>query len=154
MALTVRLSLSDRLQDPPPALEERVTQMAAELGAAGEQALARNREEPWRQYVNLLAAKLPVAGNPAPALYARAQELEADLAWLAASLRESGAGRLAEADVEPVQRIVQSFGFHLAVLDVRQNSAFHDKAVEQLLAASGGGLSADGAGRRSRRSPL
>ncbi len=137
VALTVRLSLSDRLQDPPSALVERVTEMAADLGTVGQQALARNRDEPWRQYVNLLTAKLPVEGNPAPNLYARAQELEADLAWLAASLRESGAGRLAEADVEPVQRMVQSFGFHLAVLDVRQNSAFHDRAVGQLMAAAG-----------------
>src|SRR5947207_1116124 len=34
-------------------------------------------------------------------------------------------------------RLVQTFGFHLASLDVRQNSRFHDLAVEQLLAAAG-----------------
>ena len=34
-------------------------------------------------------------------------------------------------------RIVRTFGFHLAVLDVRQNSNFHDLAISQLLAVAG-----------------
>lgn len=135
--LAVHLSLSDRLQAAPAPLLERVAQRAAALGATGERAIARNPQEPWRQYVNLMAAQLPVEGSDAPQTYARAAELEADLAWLAESLRASGAGRLAAADVEPVQRLVQSFGFHLAALDVRQNSAFHDRAVGQLMAAAG-----------------
>ncbi len=36
-----------------------------------------------------------------------------------------------------VERAVQCFGFHLAKLDIRQNSAFHDKAISQILKASG-----------------
>ena len=39
--------------------------------------------------------------------------------------------------VEPVIRAAQAFGFHLAKLDIRQNSRFHDLAVGQLLAAAG-----------------
>ena len=35
------------------------------------------------------------------------------------------------------KRAVQCFGFHLAKLDIRQNSAFHDKAISQILKASG-----------------
>ncbi|MBP7961627.1 MAG: phosphoenolpyruvate carboxylase [Caldilineaceae bacterium] len=135
--LTVRLSLSERLQEAPAPLLDRVAQMAADLGSVGQQAVTRNPQEPWRQYVNLMLAQLPTEGSRAPRTYAHAAELEADLAWLGESLRQSNANRLAEADVEPVQRIVQSFGFHLAVLDVRQNSAFHDRAVEQLMAAAG-----------------
>ena len=37
----------------------------------------------------------------------------------------------------PVIRAVQTFGFHLASLDVRQNSRFHDLAIAQLQAAAG-----------------
>ena len=33
--------------------------------------------------------------------------------------------------------MIQCFGFHLAKLDVRQNSAYHEKAISQILAASG-----------------
>src|SRR5690606_29724373 len=69
-------------------------------------------------------------------------ELASDLSLLRDWLFAVGAGRLAEADVMPVERALDVFGFHLAALDVRQNSAFHDRALEQLLDAAG----VDGAG--------
>lgn len=39
--------------------------------------------------------------------------------------------------VFPAERAVACFGFHLAKLDIRQNSAFHDKALTQILKANG-----------------
>jgi phosphoenolpyruvate carboxylase len=36
-----------------------------------------------------------------------------------------------------VRRVLSTFGFHLARLDVRQNSAFHERALCQLLGAAG-----------------
>ena len=36
-------------------------------------------------------------------------------------------------------RQIEVFGFHLAVLDIRQNSARHDEAIEELQVKSGGG---------------
>jgi phosphoenolpyruvate carboxylase len=97
--------------------------------------MQRNTEEPWRQWVNLLLARLPDQASPRP--YAHAGELAADLVILHDSLVAAGARRLAQADVWPLLRLVQTFGFHLAVLDIRQNSRFHDLAVAQLLAAGG-----------------
>ena len=44
---------------------------------------------------------------------------------------------MADEAVGPVIRTVQTFGFHLASLDIRQNSRFHDLAIAQLLAAAG-----------------
>ncbi len=69
--------------------------------------------------------------------YQRSVELLADLRILYDSLIACGQKHAAEYSVQPLMRIVQTFGFHLAVLDVRQNSAFHDRAVEQLLKAAG-----------------
>ena len=60
-----------------------------------------------------------------------------DLRALYDSLVAVGAWRLAEDAVGPVIRAVQTFGFHLASLDVRQNSRFHDLAIAQLQAAAG-----------------
>ncbi len=37
----------------------------------------------------------------------------------------------------PVIRAVDAFGFHLATLDIRQNSRFHDKAFGQLMTLAG-----------------
>jgi phosphoenolpyruvate carboxylase len=67
--------------------------------------------------------------------YQRADELLDDLSLLYDSLIEVGAWRLADNAVWPIIRAVQTFGFHLASLDIRQNSRFHDLAVAQLLAA-------------------
>ena len=61
----------------------------------------------------------------------------ADLLFLRETLIEVGAGRIARAELDPLLRFLRTFGFHMAVLDIRQNSAFHDKAIGQLLAATG-----------------
>jgi phosphoenolpyruvate carboxylase len=140
-----RLSLSRRLQSAPQDLLSRVESLGAALGPefSGPQ-LARNPDEPWRQLVNLMVVALPLdprspeSGGESrhPGSYREGQELSSDLALLDRSLRETGAGRLADLEVFRLRRHVDVFGFHLAQLDVRQNSAFHDKAVEQLLQAA------------------
>jgi phosphoenolpyruvate carboxylase len=133
--LAGHLSLSDRLQPTPSGLRDWVATTASVLGEAGSAAVARNPEEPWRQAVNLLRARLP--GRHPTHGYRSASELVGDLEQLGHWLAEVGAGRLDRRDVEPVVCLVQTFGFHLAVLDVRQNSRFHDLAVAQLLSAAG-----------------
>jgi phosphoenolpyruvate carboxylase len=93
----------------------------------------------------LLLARLPVEIAPhqlaqiraGSGLYQHAEELAADLRALHDSLTAVGAARLAESDVAPVLRALDVFGFHIAVLDVRQNSAFHAKALAQLMSAAG-----------------
>ncbi|QXE89802.1 phosphoenolpyruvate carboxylase [Geomonas subterranea] len=140
-----RLSISRLLLPPPPELSRRLQVLAAPTGALGAEALRRNPEEPWRQLVNLMKAKLPVdvtgqeetLCGDSGSRYCRAAELEEDLRLLRDTLVATGATRLALADVVPVLRSVEVFGFHLASLDIRQNSAFHDKAVEQLMSAAG-----------------
>ena len=135
--LAVGLSLAGNRQPTPPALLARVETWADALGASGAAARQRNPEEPWRQYANLLRAALPRAGVPAPGQFQSASALTAALRELQDWLRQAGAPGLADADVNPVLSLVRAFGFHLAAVDVRQNSAFHDKAVAQLLRLAG-----------------
>ena len=133
-----RLSLSEHLQAPPPALLE----LLRELSQGGEpeidRAILRNPNEPWRQLINVMLARLPGPGSGAASqTYQSSDQLAQDLGRLGAALQEVGAARLADSEVFKVERAVQCFGFHLASLDIRQNSAFHDRAVDQLLAAAG-----------------
>jgi phosphoenolpyruvate carboxylase len=145
VGLARQSSLSDRVQQPPRALRDRVHVLAAELGERGRQAIQSEPEETWRQLVTLMLARLPLESvYPEggrllhdPARYKRADELQRDLQLLYESLIAVGAWRLADEAVGPVIRTVQTFGFHLASLDIRQNSRFHDLAVAQLLAAAG-----------------
>ncbi len=143
--LAAHLSLSDRFQETPASLAGRVADLVERLGERGQMAVRRNPSEPWRQYVSLLIERLPIeiignggfqAVNGGTA-YRRAAELADDLSALSDALAEVGARRLAEAEVGPVLECVHTFGFHLATLDVRQNSGFHDLAFAQLLTKAG-----------------
>ncbi len=140
--LASRLCLSHHVQSPPASFSTHLSRLMEEAGDHGQAILHDAPEEPWKQYVRLLLFKLPRHGADAsarrhPHPYARAAELTADLEKLYASLVEVGARRIAERDAMPVLRAVDTFGFHLAVLDVRQNSRFHDKALGQLMTMAG-----------------
>jgi phosphoenolpyruvate carboxylase len=135
--LGAAMSLSVLLQEPPAVL----TAALREPGHGG-------GREPWRDFVNLLVTRLPVVERAStremvlqdrPGTYRHSYELERDLRLLRESLLAIGARRLVEADVDPLLRLVEVFGFHLAALDIRQNSAFHDRAMEQILTAAGTG---------------
>jgi len=98
--------------------------------------------EPFKQFVFLLEAKLPVLpdqlkGNTSFSTsswkYSQSNQLLADLEILLKALSFWGAPNLAINEVDKVLRFVQSFGFHLAHLDVRQNSTFYQKAFLGLI---------------------
>ncbi|MDX2175801.1 MAG: phosphoenolpyruvate carboxylase [Candidatus Sumerlaeia bacterium] len=129
--LAARLTLSAHLQPVPEALTARIEELAALIPAPERDAAARHAGEPWRQAALLLRARVAADG------YTMREELSADLQLLDDTLVAVGARRLARGSVQPVQRVFDTFGLHLASLDLRQNSAFHDRAMEQILAASG-----------------
>ncbi|MBI1289881.1 phosphoenolpyruvate carboxylase [bacterium] len=133
--LVQRLSLSAVLQPAPSILTTGIERLAGLYGPEAAAVIARNRMEPWRQYTSLLIARLDRRDQPGG--YRHARELREDLVVLRKSLYEVSANNLAAQDVFPVERILHVFGFHLAALDVRQNSAFHEKALSQFLQASG-----------------
>jgi len=143
--LAEKLTLTTWMQPVPSALREAVARLADTLGEAAAPILTAHHDEPWRQFVELMLARLPVDapfGQPpkvltGPAYYRHAKELAADLELLDGLLVEAGAHGLAEVDVRPVRRALEVFGFHLARLDIRQNSAFHARALAQLMGAAG-----------------
>ncbi len=144
--LAAMLSLSDHLQPVPEFLSKWIVERSSRLGEAAQNPLTRNQGESWRQAINLVIATLPIKVvrdyvatlDEASCFYSRPSELSDDLAMLDRSLREVGGVRFAEMELFNIRRLVDAFGFHLAALDIRQNSAFHDRAVAQLLAAAGG----------------
>ena len=132
--LAARLSISALSQPTPSDLSDAVAATASRLGPEGFAAVERNPDEPWRQWVNLIRTQLP---DRVGASYVGPDAVIHDLDRLGGWLRSIGAARIATHEVEPVASIVRAFGFHLARLDIRQNSAFHDLAVAQLLTAAG-----------------
>ncbi|MGB3851987.1 MAG: phosphoenolpyruvate carboxylase [Tunicatimonas sp.] len=138
--VAARLSFSVSRNAVPSPLSDRIRETSEIIGSEAPAALNRNPNEPWRQLANLMHQRIPldVYGelDEQAFSYQRSHELLADLTVLYETLEEVGAGVVARSKVEPLLRKVQSFGFHLAALDIRQNSAFHDRAVSQLLRAA------------------
>jgi phosphoenolpyruvate carboxylase len=74
--------------------------------------------------------RLPV-GEAAP--YASAKEFKADLDILDRSLIANNSRVIARGRLRRLRRAVDCFGFHLASLDMRQNSAVHERTIAELL---------------------
>jgi phosphoenolpyruvate carboxylase len=142
-ALAHEVPMSLLFQVPPPALDALNDRLVAELegqpGVDVSYIRERNREEPWRMAAYLMRAKvlLAIEHPESPAAYSAPKQLDADLAIFASTLLEVGAQAIVSERVVPFRRQLKAFGFHSAALDVRQNSAFHEKALAQLLAAAG-----------------
>ena len=69
--------------------------------------------------------------------YASPDALRVDLKVLANSLKLNGSANLAGGRLRRLMRAVQVFGFHLAPIDLRQNSEVHARTVAELLAGAG-----------------
>ncbi len=93
----------------------------------------RHQTMPYRILLRLIAARLQATDQDQENAYATPEELADDLRLIAASLahhRGHNAGRFA---VLRLLRRVETFGFHLATLDVRQDALLHRAVVGRLL---------------------
>src|SRR6478609_2620751 len=136
--LSAQLTLSRYLTPVPPELQARIDHLAKTVDAAEgvREIFDRHEEEPWRQLAMLMALRLreQIKGKPG---YKNIACLADDLNLLSRTLAASGCHMLEEAAIRPLRHKLEMFGFHLATLDIRQNSEFHDKAISQLLTAAG-----------------
>ena len=82
--------------------------------------------------------------------YDHPADLKADLELIRLSLCENGAAILTRGRLQRLTRAIDCFGFHLASIDLRQNSAVHERTVAELIEAMAPGtdyLAQDEAGR-------
>jgi phosphoenolpyruvate carboxylase len=117
--------------------------------ASGDVRTAR-RDEPYRRaltgiYARLAASYEAITGHPPQRRasvpgepYRDAREFRSDLVMLARALRTGGEGMLATGGaLGRLIRAADTFGFHLATLDLRQNSDVHERVVSELLRVAG-----------------
>jgi phosphoenolpyruvate carboxylase len=93
----------------------------------------RSPNEPHRVAILYAAARIRATRERnADLAYGQASELLDDLRVVQASLAASGAARQAFGHVQSLIWQVETFGFHLAELEVRQHSAVHRQALLEL----------------------
>ena len=139
--LGAKISLSEFKNPVPGALKERIEILTEELGEEGTQAINRNPYEPWRQLANLYLLKLENTiskkYSDSHRFYRSHLALLEDLKFMRKTLFEIDAYGIYEELIFPMERLIDSFGFHLAKLDIRQNSAYYEKALSQILKKTG-----------------
>ena len=117
------------------AVEMRLADYKALMPGAAAKLRARQADMPYRQLMELMSARLAAtaaATHGGAAAYDGVEGFLHDLELIDASLgnnRGEHAGRFA---LRRLLRRVRSFGFHLAALDLRQDSAAHDAALAAL----------------------
>jgi len=109
-----------------------------------------NPDEYYRIFLEYVEMRLTAVtsgeGGPVPP-YARCEEFLSDLYMIDRSLRENKGEKLADSTLKMLIRQAEVFGFHMARLDIRQNSAVHTAALseitERLGLANYGGMTDD-----------
>ena len=134
---------------PLSALLTRTTPALGALAEASPDRSPHHRDQPYRLALSTVYARLFATAaalgvrvqHPAPMgegeAYADAAAFASDLATVDASLRADGNALLADGRLRLLRKAIGAFGFHLATLDLRQNSNVHEKVVAELLREAG-----------------
>ncbi len=157
-ALGGELPLSRLLTRTTPALDE--------LAERSPDRSPHRRDEPYRKAITGIYARLDAttgalglrvphrASVGAAEPYADPRAFAADLAVIDESLRTGGNALLADGRLRALRKAVEAFGFHLATLDLRQNSDVHEAVVGELLREAGVAADYPALGERERERVL
>lgn len=121
---------------PSPEVDELWRSMSAASPEAAEEAAKRSPGEPHRRVMLLMAERVGATrrGDRAHG-YAAPEELLSDLRAVQGSLYAAGARRHAYGGVQHLIWQVETYGFHLTELEVRQHSEVHRRALAELESA-------------------
>ncbi|MDX1442161.1 MAG: phosphoenolpyruvate carboxylase [Gammaproteobacteria bacterium] len=120
-----------------PAIEERIRVYSAEHPVELESINHRHRNMPYRVLLRLMDARLRATEKDRPGRYRDADEFAADLQLVLDSLLRH---RGEHAGAHPLRRLLRRvgvFGFHLAALDIRQDSLVFRRSIANLLNEEG-----------------
>ena len=135
------LSFSVSISHLPSDFQKRYAHLYQEIKECRDNYKALFKNEVFKQFIDFILVKLPVTGGKGKLTedevsYRFPTELVDDLYLLKRTLIQFGAAEIAYTDLNDAIRIVNTFGFHLAKLDIRQNSRFNELALSQLMNAA------------------
>ena len=119
----------------PPSLRRALAAASAEQPELLAEITARSPGEPYRAYLLYATERLAATRTRSLDLaYAGPADFLADLRLVQSSLAEAGAVRQAYGELQHLIWQTETFGFHLAGLEVRQHSRVHAQALAELRA--------------------
>ncbi|MCX6502175.1 MAG: phosphoenolpyruvate carboxylase [Microbacterium sp.] len=127
------LTLDATTTPPSAALDALWTRLRSADEEAAADIAKRSPNEPHRRILLLIARKIAATRTrDADLAYRDPEHLLADLRVLQESLAAAGAARQAYGHLQQLIWQVETYGFHLAELEVRQHSAVHDTVLAEL----------------------
>ncbi len=129
--LAHKLSQTDGRIDVSRTLRERSRAYAAHFPDAAHDVPARHRDMPYRVLLRLIMARLQSTHDESSFPYEQAEELLEDLRLIAESLTQHRGRHAGLFAVHRLIRRVETFGFHMATLDVRQDAAVHRAVIAE-----------------------
>ena len=128
-------------------LQDALNSYAATVSAPELNPKRHPPQEPYRRFLDYVLARLVLARDDRDNAnaYHIAAEFYADLSLARQSLSANGGERIARFMFDPLLRQVDTFGFHLHTLDVREHARVHKRALLEFsgaLAATEGSLPA------------
>src|SRR5829696_333129 len=137
LELAGRVSVAESISGPAPLLDPLIQDLENRFPETASQVFRINAGEPYRQALTLMRERLRASRDEQPAGYVTSAELLHDLSLIDQSLRSQGADLIADGDLRDMTRLTQVFGFHLAVMDVREHSARHAAALAEVFRDTG-----------------
>ncbi|MGA9772189.1 MAG: phosphoenolpyruvate carboxylase [Blastocatellia bacterium] len=94
----------------------------------------RAKDEAYRRFLVFILHRLLLTRDEHDHkdVYKEARDFLADLCLMRESLSENNGERLARLLLDPLLRQVETFGFHLHTLDLRQHARVHQRAISEL----------------------
>ena len=116
-----------------PDIAQRIERYCAMHPDACERLRARDADMPYRNLLTLMQLRLEATAAEAPHGYRDVHEFIDDITLIERSLCQHGGRQAGTFAVRRLQRRARCFGFHLATLDIRQESSTHDAALAAVI---------------------
>ncbi|WP_312236289.1 phosphoenolpyruvate carboxylase [Stenotrophomonas sp.] len=142
---TERIAVSDALQARVAHYEQLLPQVTSR---------PRHADMPYRLLNDRMRARVQATLDDADGAYASPEELEQDIELILASLHANKGDHAGGFAVRRLLWRVRTFGFHLARLDVRQESSVHGRALASVLDGQDAWDAADAVTRAARLAPF
>ena len=142
---TERVAVSDALQARVAHYQQQLPKVVSR---------PRHADMPYRLLNDRMRARVQATLEDADGAYASPQELEEDITLILDSLHANKGDHAGGFAVRRLLWRVRTFGFHLARLDVRQESSVHGRALASVLDGQDAWDAADAIARAHRLAPF
>lgn len=125
--------MSDQQVPSEDALRTRLASCGEKWSALQERLAPVSEKETYRRFVRMLEFRLERTLTAAEGAFSSVAEFRNDLDSLCQSMQAHRGQRVVEQYLQPLIDLVDTFGFHYASLDIRQNSEVHRTCLLEVM---------------------